>query len=1827
MKGWLYLDKNSCTSSQIDGLIVQFKDLKSKASKLHINLYGINEKLLTGNYVQQDLLMNTTKTMEEYNELQNEFYHNLKEHFSDFPIGNFDDIEKFLYDSNQTYIYNKSIESLRTFLSVNIDNKDVNSQLQEYKDNVYCILLKKGILEVIELAKPYELFIDIMNREADEITIEQEDAIEEVFPKPMPRMLFSKQFYIDPKLNTDQIIEVLTEDAEKIENNEKNENAEKTKHTDKTENKKVEGFKEEKAPIKEKIKKEEKIVTEEVKKEKKLTVEKLSKTEVKRDKHKKQEKQEKEETTGAKERTSGYSYNARKQAEQFKVSTFKADMQNINKTSLLKLLNNICLFRLLTENQIKKYVFNGDDTMKMDNIINKLYRDGYLTEIINKITAEKSYSLSKHGVQVFERKGSRSEFINSKKLINPPLEIPDSFVSDYNLSENEDAIKKYITLNDVAFSIHEKLDTIEFIISHKFFNKETEKGLPYSLLTPKNEISRELNLLVLDSNVCIELGVEELSSIIENNSINIIFCIIKDTVDFDEQKTQILYNKKFYYVNTTRDKEQLIFTGIDSSDYNLNSILQTLNIENIESESEKEISLQVEETEVMADEGNSTKESQDSNDVTNETEETSKDAVIDLRLQNQYTGDLSSVIKLLSEERLVEAVVLAKALSFIPNKVEFNIFYKRLLYATNMSIDNHEYSSDVIIALDNKDAEFNNNLPKDLHRMLRLSTFLWALLVPDVPHDFVLYKYKDSVIAEAEKIFESTSPSIKTVFEILFELCDYSSTGFSNSVVSALKYEKQNMQANDNLKDQAKSMLSYKTPRYKAIGVPELYKTCFDNTSNIGKCMHIISESDIQSIEFVKGVFDLFDEELSDTTKISNKKIEEYIDNLWDNVTVKKTTRKKLSKLPGEIDSIVFNNIRNRLEIISQWLIINDNNNVIKNNNELKNLKNRLISSITSAYEEIEEAKQSQDEYSKAGLFVLHSTLNKAKDYLHEHKDYHDKWDYIELLKSHYISLDNEYKPILNKNLQSLVGFEPWRRVIGHINSKKTEYGEALKLIDLPDNDEWFKNYNSATFIGEYLFETIGRETVDNPDAINQAQLDSEKEKKDFIGELELAYAYGRLEESRKEDIIIAINEFSDELVEIGDFATFRSFLNALRDLIKSSSEYRKKELTYRTDQLKSNIGNIDISVGEAIRKNLKEQNFTVVEEYLNRIEQGDSSLIDELRNESVSDAESDYHERFIHSYNSFLNLCKRNVQENVLVKWAEKGIESKIRNFSKGQKNNSKKLLESWPKGRDSKNLNSDVKRLFANFGFIVNNIEADSNYKKCELFNVNISKISKNLEDYSYPIARFGTQISEPVSVLCLFGRTYSSPNSLKEIFIHEPLELSVCTFVLVDAAFSLIERRQIAELLKAEIHSMNSFIIIDRVLMLYLATLDSSKWLSALLKCTLPYTYCQPYVQGAGVIADEMFFGRKAELHNIRDYGGASLVYGGRQLGKTALLLRACSLMNNPVHKKFAVYIDVTKLKAEQVFTKIYGVLKKNKIIEEQCTNIEEMCSAISNKLSTGEILGLQIFIDEVDVYFEDISDDDYEELKPFKKLRDSFPNRFKVVFAGLHKVAHNKNNSVILHLGASLCIKPLSPTDAKNLIERPLSYLGFRFQGDEGKKQLTLIMANTNYYPGLLHLFCYKIVESISENYKNYYGAAKQNPPYTINEEYLGKLLLTAGLNDQIKRFFRGTLELDPRYKLIANIIAYLSYRDKEENTIHLEGFHMAEIKNFEDIQLTKDMKDYEFETLLNEMVEMGILWNKSDTKFYRLRRNSFLEMLGSYDDVFSYIYSATEGVYE
>ena len=63
-----------------------------------------------------------------------------------------------------------------------------------------------------------------------------------------------------------------------------------------------------------------------------------------------------------------------------------------------------------------------------------------------------------------------------------------------------------------------------------------------------------------------------------------------------------------------------------------------------------------------------------------------------------------------------------------------------------------------------------------------------------------------------------------------------------------------------------------------------------------------------------------------------------------------------------------------------------------------------------------------------------------------------------------------------------------------------------------------------------------------------------------------------------------------------------------------------------------------------------------------------------------------------------------------------------------------------------------------------------------------------------------------------------------------------------------------------------------------------------------------------QRAGLVPPEMFFGRERERQSIVDPQGSCFIYGGRQLGKTALLRHVVRTFHAPEKERIAIWIDL-------------------------------------------------------------------------------------------------------------------------------------------------------------------------------------------------------------------------------------------------------------------------------------------------------------------------------
>lgn len=267
---------------------------------------------------------------------------------------------------------------------------------------------------------------------------------------------------------------------------------------------------------------------------------------------------------------------------------------------------------------------------------------------------------------------------------------------------------------------------------------------------------------------------------------------------------------------------------------------------------------------------------------------------------------------------------------------------------------------------------------------------------------------------------------------------------------------------------------------------------------------------------------------------------------------------------------------------------------------------------------------------------------------------------------------------------------------------------------------------------------------------------------------------------------------------------------------------------------------------------------------------------------------------------------------------------------------------------------------------------------------------------------------------------------------------------------------------------------------------------------------------------------------------------------------------------------------------------------------------------------KISSFLLLIDEADNFLASISKEDYTPLQPLINLKRKTKNSFKFVLAGLHNVCRAQNataeNGVFGQLGTPLCIKPLSPTDALQLLSRPLKYLGFQI---DRYPHLETILTNTNYYPGILQFFGYMLVETLTGNYAKYYSAKNGNPPFTLQDEQLGAVMNSSDLNTSIKEKFRWSLELDPRYFMIARCITMLyHYNEGGGNIANWLGYPVQDIiemaNEYHIHYLEKESKS-SFIVLLDEMVEMGIL-SKPEEGMYRLRRSSFVDIIGEDPDL-------------
>ena len=131
--------------------------------------------------------------------------------------------------------------------------------------------------------------------------------------------------------------------------------------------------------------------------------------------------------------------------------------------------------------------------------------------------------------------------------------------------------------------------------------------------------------------------------------------------------------------------------------------------------------------------------------------------------------------------------------------------------------------------------------------------------------------------------------------------------------------------------------------------------------------------------------------------------------------------------------------------------------------------------------------------------------------------------------------------------------------------------------------------------------------------------------------------------------------------------------------------------------------------------------------------------------------------------------------------------------------------------------------------------------------------------------------------------------------------------------------------------------SFIVIDELLVAFLCGVRGSR-LPVMFDCTLPFTCLNPYTMTSSIVPPEMFYGRRAERDQIIDPLGSCFVYGGRQLGKTALLLSIRDEFHQPADQDSALWIDL-KSSTNDIWAAIARGIRDMADADLQIGNVQE------------------------------------------------------------------------------------------------------------------------------------------------------------------------------------------------------------------------------------------------------------------------------------------------
>ena len=957
---------------------------------------------------------------------------------------------------------------------------------------------------------------------------------------------------------------------------------------------------------------------------------------------------------------------------------------------------------------------------------------------------------------------------------------------------------------------------------------------------------------------------------------------------------------------------------------------------------------------------------------------------------------------------------------------------------------------------------------------------------------------------------------------------------------------------------------------------------------------------------------------------ISTDKIDRLIEDAWARAGDEQEYKKANSTLQGDRRNNIRSNISEILRTVCRWYILSDQGAGLTSHTAAgeatyTGMKPELLDQLAAVSAFCREQMSGTDYPEEiVGLRLVSDTADElAKRLDGTWRFEQERFFYSDFLRSDNVMLDESFLPEQESTFCALEDFNILARIRRHVEGEKVDFPQRLQQIY--SQLKAHNNYGSASRIMEYAeFFGISDELTLPPNSsqfVAQTEQQVALQFRDFLEVYALAQNFGQIMRSdlfcvHLEETVRYWYAYTRRTKNYGFFITFVQ--QAERQIHASAQVYEHMLEEQLENLIKSNKSEFENEkyegVEDAIRSQIAQQNFIVVEDWMSRIRNGDLYLL--VKQPEALTYLNDF-------WTSYAETARR-------VGDASKTLSALFnrQNARNKEERGASQLVDAWLRSGNA-STPQKIEKLLNLLGWQKLHIESTDVIINTEAYIVHQDKDAVNVLAPPHPIAAFGSKMTESrgTYVVCLYG-TYHADTLYEKIRSLDSVAGN--KIILLDYAMSGPDRHAIARKMKQrESGIQNVYLVIDRVVICHLADNYNGQLVNRrLMAIGMPFTYYQPYVaESAKSMPPELFVGRKDELHKVENPDGVNLIYGGRQLGKTALFKKARADLDG-VDRKRAVYVDINGRDCASAAYRLSTELIELDILPdvEATDNWEVLCDNIRRRLrSRDDISYLLVMLDEAEVFIQDCANNGYAPLRLLEALQNSLDKQFKFVLAGLHNIVRFArttalgNNVVNLHF-PFLKITPFRAPEAQELLTMPLSYLGLSLPSQVTVSQ---ILATTNYFPGLIQMYCEKLIESLRA--PDYAGYNERNtPPYVISDRHIRRVLADKDFIYEIHDKFEATLRLDQDqgsyYYPLALLIGWMYFNNPEKIRTGYTAENVLETARDLSIVPIKNLDQDQVETLLQELEDLNMLRSISD-KSYVFASKNFRDLLGTYEEIF------------